>query len=120
MPQRRSGYVAVLAAAMAVGAALAAAQQPNERVVRITARQFEYDPPQVTLKRGEAVVLELSSRDRRHGFKVPELGLHAELLPGETVAVRLRPETPGTFVFACDVFCGSGHDDMEGQIVVTE
>jgi cytochrome c oxidase subunit 2 len=26
----------------------------------------------------------------------------------------------GTFTFACDVFCGEGHDDMSGTVVVTE
>jgi heme/copper-type cytochrome/quinol oxidase subunit 2 len=25
----------------------------------------------------------------------------------------------GTFVFHCDVFCGSGHEEMAGRIVVS-
>jgi len=111
---------AAFAAAVLGGGVLAAALEPRERVVRVTARRFEYDPPRVALKRGEPVVLELTSRDRRHGFKLPELGIHGEALPGEVLAIHLRPEVAGTFDFACDVFCGSGHDDMEGEIVVTE
>lgn len=111
---------AAFAVAVLGGGALAAALEPQERVVRITARRFEYDPPRIMLKRGEPVVLELTSLDRRHGFKLPELGIHGEALPGEVFAIRLRPETAGTFAFACDVFCGSGHDDMAGEIVVTE
>jgi cytochrome c oxidase subunit 2 len=32
----------------------------------------------------------------------------------------VQPDTAGKFFFACDVFCGSGHEEMEGEIVVTE
>jgi cytochrome c oxidase subunit 2 len=34
--------------------------------------------------------------------------------------VRLVPDKVGTFPFVCDIFCGSGHEDMTGTIVVTE
>jgi cytochrome c oxidase subunit 2 len=71
-------------------------------------------------KRGEPVILELSSLDRAHGFKVPGLGLDAAVLPDTTVRVRVLPEKAGRFTFACDNFCGDGHEDMEGVIVVSE
>jgi hypothetical protein len=31
----------------------------------------------------------------------------------------VRPERAGTFAFHCDVFCGDGHEEMSGRIVVT-
>jgi cytochrome c oxidase subunit 2 len=34
--------------------------------------------------------------------------------------VRIVPDKVGRFVFACDNFCGDGHEDMEGVIVVSE
>ena len=106
------------ALATAIGVAFALAQGP--RVVRITAHKFAFDPPQVTLKRGETVVLELVSVDRQHGFKVPALGIREDAMPGEVRRVTLTPDKAGNFAFLCDVFCGDGHDEMEGQIVVTE
>jgi len=108
------------AAAIYAGMALAIAAASAERVVRIEASKFRYDPPKVTLKRGEPVVLELTSSDRSHGFKLVELGIDVKILPGETTQVRVQPDTAGTFSFACDVFCGSGHEEMDGEIVVTE
>jgi cytochrome c oxidase subunit II len=33
--------------------------------------------------------------------------------------LRLTPDKTGTFTFACDVFCGSGHEDMTGTLIVT-
>jgi cytochrome c oxidase subunit 2 len=32
--------------------------------------------------------------------------------------VRLMPDKVGTFTFLCDVFCGSGHETMNGTITV--
>jgi cytochrome c oxidase subunit 2 len=32
----------------------------------------------------------------------------------------LTPEKVGNFMFVCDLFCGTGHDDMDGTIVVEE
>lgn len=92
----------------------------EERVIRITAKRFEYDPAQIVLKRGEPIVLELTSLDRDHGFKSEELGLRADVKPGQVTRVRLVPEQVGRFPFACDVFCGDGHEDMTGEIDVVE
>lgn len=112
--------LAVAALVAAGTAGWVAAGTPADRVIRITARRYQYDPPRITLRLGEPVVLELTSLDRRHGFSVPELGLRADILPDETVRVRIVPTVAGTFVFGCDVFCGAGHDDMAGTIEVTE
>jgi cytochrome c oxidase subunit 2 len=107
---------AVLGAMLAV--TLSAAQAP--RVVRIIAKKFEFDPPQIRLKRGETVVLELVTTDRSHGFKLPELNIRLDALPDEIHRVTLTPDRVGRFTFLCDVFCGEGHDDMEGHIVIEE
>jgi len=32
--------------------------------------------------------------------------------------VTITPDKPGTFVFFCDVFCGDGHEEMAGTLVV--
>jgi heme/copper-type cytochrome/quinol oxidase subunit 2 len=50
-----------------------------------------------------------------HGFNIPDLGLRADLEPGETVRVRLVPEKAGTFEFHCDNFCGIDHEDMSAH-----
>jgi cytochrome c oxidase subunit 2 len=92
----------------------------GEAVIRIAAKRFEYTPSEITLKKGVPVVLEFTSLDRAHGFLVPQLGLRAEIKPGETTRVRIVPDRTGTFPFHCNVFCGTGHDDMEGEIVVTD
>jgi cytochrome c oxidase subunit 2 len=107
------------AAAVATLGLMAVAQTGGERVVRIVAARYEYFPGKVVLKKGEPVTLELISRDRLHGFHVKALNIRADVLPGQFVRVRVVPDKVGVFPFTCDLFCGSGHNDMSGVITVT-
>lgn len=100
--------------------ASAALPAGTEQVIRITARKFEYSPSEITLKKGIPVVLELTSADRDHGFRLRAFGVRADIKPGEATRVRIVPDHAGTFEFECDVFCGSGHEDMAGRIVVVD
>lgn len=118
---KRLGVIGLAIAGIGL-AALAVAQSPagGERVIKISAARYEYSPAKLTLKKGEPVILELSSVDRLHGFHIKELGVRADVVPGQPVRVRVVPEQTGTFPFSCDLFCGSGHSDMSGVISVTD
>ena len=93
---------------------------PAEREIHITAKKFEFTPDTINLKKGEPVVLVVSSQDRKHGFNVRAFGIRADVNPGGTARIRFTPNKTGKFTFSCDVFCGEGHEDMTGTIVVTE
>ena len=92
--------------------------EKKEKTIKITAHKFDYEPGQIHLKVGEPVILELTSRDVTHGFNIPDLGLRADLKDGQTARVRLVPVKRGTFEFHCDNFCGVGHEEMNGTIIV--
>lgn len=91
-----------------------------EKEIHITARNFEFTPDTITLKNGEPVVLVLSSRDRKHGFSLRGFGIRADVKPGESTRLRFTPNKTGKFTFSCDIFCGEGHEDMAGTVVVNE
>jgi cytochrome c oxidase subunit II len=97
-----------------------AAAQPAEQVVKIVAKKFMYTPNEIRLKKGVPVVLELTSEDVIMGFKSPDLAAVAEIVPGKITHVRITPDKVGTFTFYCNVFCGDGHEDMDGTIIVEE
>ena len=106
---------------LALGAAtigLKAAAQPEEQVIKILARRFTYSPNQITLKKDVPVVLELTTADVLMGFTVPDFNVRADIMPGQVAKVRLVPDKLGTFEFLCDIFCGSGHETMNGTITV--
>jgi cytochrome c oxidase subunit 2 len=97
-----------------------ASRAAEPRAIRIVAKRFSYTPSEICLKKGEPVVLELVSEDRVHGFKLPAFKIRTDVRPNEITRVPLTPDRAGTFTFACDVFCGDGHDDMTGTVVVAE
>jgi cytochrome c oxidase subunit 2 len=90
----------------------------DERVIPVVARKFVFVPNEIHLRQGESVVLELTAPEVTMGFNVPGLAARADIVPGVVTRVRLTPLKPGRFQFNCDVFCGSGHEDMDGVIVV--
>ncbi len=92
----------------------------SERVIRITAKRFEYSPKDITVKKGVPVVLEFTSQDRMHGFSCPGLKIRGDVRPGKVTQVRFVPQTARPYLFHCDNFCGSGHEGMTGTITVTE
>jgi cytochrome c oxidase subunit 2 len=88
------------------------------RRISITAKKYEFTPAEIQLERGVPVVLELRALDRAHGFSLPDLGVEIRVEPGPAVEVPLAPAKAGTFPFRCHVFCGSGHEEMSGTLVV--
>ena len=92
----------------------------KERVIAIEARKFIYTPNEITLKKGEPVVLAFTAVDFIHGFFIPDMHIRADLKPGQVTEVRLTPRQAGEYAFLCDNFCGSGHEEMNGKIIVTE
>jgi len=94
--------------------------QPTEQVIKIVAKKFDYTPNVIHLKKNVPVVLEFTSEDVVMGFYVPDLKLRTDIIPGMVTRLRIVPDKVGRFVFVCDIFCGSGHEDMTGAIVVSE
>ena len=92
---------------------------PAERVIHITAKKFAFSPDSITLKKGEPVVFEISSADREHGFNLRAFGVRTNVSPGKVSRIRFTPDKTGKFTFSCDVFCGDGHEEMTGTIVIT-
>ncbi len=91
-----------------------------QQVVKVTAKQFEYSPSEITLKKGVPVVLEFTSLDRLHGFFCPGLDIRTDIEPGKVNRLEFTPTKVGSFPFHCDNFCGSGHGKMKGMIIVKE
>ncbi len=87
-------------------------------VVAITAHRFEFSPAEVTLERGQPVVLRLTSLDVTHGFFSRQLGLDEIIEHGKVLDVPLTPGEAGRYTVICDHFCGAGHGNMKMVIVV--
>ena len=109
---------AVIGFAIASSVAVHAATSP--KVIKISSKRFEYKPSMVKLKKGVPVVLELVTEDIVMGFNLPDFGVRADIVPGKVARVKFTPDKTGTFIFLCDIFCGNGHEEMKGNIVVVD
>lgn len=112
-----SGAIAVIGASAILARNIEAAEAEG-RVIEVDARRFKFTPSQITVKRGEVVTLAFSSADFIHGFNLPDMGIRADLMPGRVTKVRLQPTQAGIFPFLCDNFCGDGHEEMGGNLIV--
>jgi cytochrome c oxidase subunit 2 len=110
--------MAIAGAGIAADAQTEASVTPVE--IRITARQFEFEPKVITVQKGKPVRLLITAADVQHGFAIQELGINKKLKPNEVTVVEFTPTRVGRFPFECSVMCGSGHDDMAGELVVTD
>jgi cytochrome c oxidase subunit 2 len=115
-----AGTVAALSLGYGATFVIAQAAAPREKVIRVSARRFEYSPSRLTLKKGVPVVLELTSEDVLMGLNIPDFNVRGDMEPGKVTRVRFVPDKTGTFTFLCDIFCGSGHERMQGTITVVD
>ena len=118
-PRRRMLLRASLAAGVAAAARpLAILAEPRPRIIPIQARKFTYEPAELTLKLNEPVVFQLTSAEVVMGFSVPDFKVRGTIIPGQVTEVPMTPNKTGEFIFLCDVFCGSGHENMDGTMRV--
>jgi len=103
------------------GAALSAAQTPPEpRVIEVVVRRFAFEPSEIQVMEGERVRLVVRSADGPHGLEIKQFRVSKEIPRGkDPVIVEFTADAVGRFPILCSVYCGDGHDDMKGALVVT-
>jgi cytochrome c oxidase subunit 2 len=113
--------------AAACGIALAAvaaktnlASAVNPKVIEISAKKFQFTPSEITLKKGEPVILRMTSTDRVHGFMSKPFKIDTDIPPDKTTDVAITPETAGNFTIICDHYCGTGHSNMKMKVTVVQ
>src|ERR1700691_4641860 len=76
---------------------LSHAQDPAHRI-EIVAKRFEFSPAEITLKKGQPVILALTSKDVQHGLKLDAFNQVVIAKKGESSQVQFTPGEAGTFV----------------------
>jgi cytochrome c oxidase subunit 2 len=90
------------------------------KVIAISAKKFAFIPSAITLKKGEPVILRLTSADRVHGFMSRPLKIDTDIAAGKTTDVTVTPSSAGNFTVICDHYCGTGHGNMKMKVAVVE
>jgi cytochrome c oxidase subunit 2 len=100
----------------------------------IKARQYAYDPPKITVNKGDEVHIRLASLDVVHGFFLEGHDIDAQIEPGVRKFKLRHPsegkefadvdelvftaERPGKFRYRCSHTCGTLHPFMQGELIV--
>jgi cytochrome c oxidase subunit II len=94
--------------------------QAAPRRIEVTAKKFSFTPAEITVKKGEPVVIVLKSVDVAHGLRFRDLGVEVKVGKGQTGELAFTPSKMGDFVGQCSIFCGSGHGSMKLTLHVVE
>jgi len=94
--------------------------QPAPRRIEVHAKRFSYQPNEITVKKGEPVLLVLTAEDVSHGLRFRELNVDIKAKKDQPGQAQFTPERTGDFVGHCSTFCGSGHGSMTLTLHVVE
>jgi cytochrome c oxidase subunit 2 len=119
----RTSVVRLIAVAVLVGTAAwtvnGAARQDAPREIDVVARRFAFEPARIEVAVGERVRLRVVSADGVHGFEIKKFKVKKEIPRGTTpVIIEFTASEAGEFPILCSEYCGDGHEDMQGQLVV--
>ncbi len=85
----------------------------------IVAQTWLWEPDTIEVPAGSEVEFVITSIDVLHGFHVWDTALNAMVIPGQITRVTQRFDNPGEFGIVCHEYCGIGHHQMFGKVVVT-
>jgi cytochrome c oxidase subunit 2 len=86
--------------------------------VYIVAHMWAFDPEEIEIPAGSTVDFYLTAKDVVHGFHINEKGVNMMAVPGTINKITTRFDSPGVYRFVCNEFCGQGHQNMMGKIIV--
>jgi cytochrome c oxidase subunit 2 len=116
--------VAAAGTALLLGAAAMSNQQDPAaasapRVINVVAKRFTFEPARVEVAEGERVRLVITSGDGVHGVEIKKFKVNKKVpRGGEPVTIEFVASAAGEFPILCSEYCGDGHGDMKGMLVV--
>ncbi|HWS16255.1 MAG TPA: cytochrome c oxidase subunit II [Candidatus Methylomirabilis sp.] len=73
---------------------------------------------EIRVPQGKPVKFILSASDVLHGFYLPDFRVKMDMIPGRITTLWLQPDRPGRYQIFCTVYCGTGHSNMQAQLIV--
>lgn len=80
----------------------------------IDATNYDFDIKEIKVNKGDTVKVTLKNSEGLHAVKFN--GYNKEVKGDETISFVANKT--GEFEYICSIFCGTGHDDMVGKLIV--
>ena len=84
----------------------------------LIAKNWSFEPSSITVNKDDLVKLKIKSIDVKHGFKISDFDINIDLNPNQEITIEFKADKIGSFPFSCSVYCGSGHNSMQGVLIV--
>ena len=95
----------------------AAASAPRE--IPVVAKRFTFEPSRVEVTEGERIRLVVTSDDGVHGVEIKKFKVNKKVpRGGEAITIDFVASAAGEYPIACSEYCGNGHEEMKGTLVV--
>lgn len=94
----------------------------TERIAAFNYWWKKFKPAEITVQKGETIILRITSVDVYHGFgiKMPGLRINEKVKPGQLTTVRFNADKEGSYGFRCTLECGKDHSDMAANLLVEQ
>ena len=104
----------------ATGSAVRLRAQETPRAIEVVAKRFSFEPARIEVTEGERVKLVVKSGDGVHGIEIKKFKVDKKVpRGGDPITIEFVASTAGEFPILCSEYCGDGHEDMKGMLVVT-
>ncbi len=90
----------------------------GEYKVYMLAKQFFFEPREITVPQGATVTFHVTSTDVQHGLKIQDTNVNMQIVPGHVSTLTATFDEAGEYPFICHEFCGLAHAGMFGTLTV--
>jgi cytochrome c oxidase subunit 2 len=95
--------------------------EDNEYEIAVQALQFAFVPGSsnpIEVPANSEVTFHITSVDVTHGFSLVGTNVNTMVIPGQMSEITVEFDEPGEYGLICHEFCGPGHEEMAGEILV--
>ncbi len=83
-----------------------------DKEIMVNASNFEFNPGIIIVDQGDKVRIVINNLDGLHGIRIPDLDISGNEI------IDFEATQKGEFEFYCANYCGRGHKQMKGKLVI--
>lgn len=84
------------------------------------AQMWQFQPSEIYIPVGSQVDFFLTSKDVVHGFAITKKNVNLMAVYGNINKTTVRFDKPGVYKITCHEYCGTGHQNMQAQVIVND
>ncbi len=86
--------------------------------VVVQAIMYAFLPREIRVPRGRPVTFRITSPDVTHGFQIVRTNGNSMVVPGYVSQFTTTFDEAGEYLIVCNEYCGLGHHNMFGTLIV--